>query len=86
VIKALEAVGPELSGVLLDICCHLQGLSDAEKSRGWPQRSGKVILQIALSRLARYYGLIRDQSTNSSGLKIRHWGTENFKPTLDEWR
>lgn len=87
VIKALEAVGPELSGVLLDICCHLQGLSDAEKSRGWPQRSGKVILQIALSRLARHYGLIREKDgTKRGAVKIRHWGADNFKPTLDEWR
>lgn len=87
VIKALEAVGPELSGVLLDICCHLQGLSEAEKSRGWPQRSGKVILQIALTRLARHYGLIRDGDAMKQGSpKIRHWGADNFRPTLDEWR
>ncbi|MEO0904902.1 MAG: DUF6456 domain-containing protein [Pseudomonadota bacterium] len=54
--EALDAVGPGLAEPLVDVCCYLSGLEDAERRMGWPQRSGKVVLAIALERLADYYG------------------------------
>ena len=87
VLQALEAVGPELAGVLIDVCCHLLGLSEAERSRGWPQRSGKVILQIALTRLARHYGILSTEDMSGTvRARLRHWGVEDFRPSLDTWR
>ncbi len=87
VMRALKEVGPETGGILLDVCCELKGLEEAEKANGWPQRAGKVVLQIALTRLARHYGLIagdgRDRRRSGG---VRHWGSEDYRPTLDAWR
>ena len=69
---ALEACGPEFAGVLLDVCCFLRGLEDLEHERGWPSRSAKVVLQLALSRLARHYGLERDVASGQ-GARLRTW-------------
>ncbi len=54
--NALDSVGPEFAGLLLDICCFLRSIADIERDRAWPARSGKVVLQLALDRLARHYG------------------------------
>lgn len=84
--RAVDAVGPELAGVLLDICCELRGLEDAEKSHGWPQRAGKVVLQLALTRLARHYGIEVPHETVRRRTDIRHWGSEDYRPTLEAWQ
>jgi hypothetical protein len=87
VMRALDAVGPELGSILIDICCELKGLEEAEKANGWPQRAGKVVLQIALTRLARHYGFISDDRKARRGRRgLRHWGSDDYRPTLDGWR
>ena len=79
--QALEAVGPEMSKLIIDVCCLAKKLEEAEKSEGWPQRSGKVVLQIALTRLARHYGYITPVDTDRTKQTcLLHWGTEDFQP------
>lgn len=54
-VQALGSVGPELSDVLLRVCCFLEGIGEAERQLDWPARSGKIVLRIALDRLAFHY-------------------------------
>ena len=76
--KALAAVGPELSGVLIDICCYLKGVGEVELERQWPQRSAKLMLKAGLAGLARHYN---PQPHRQSG-GIRHWGGEGYRPEI----
>ena len=68
---AMRAVGPGLSDLLFDVCCHWRGLEDAERSLGWPSRSGRIVLAIALDRLAEHYGM-----RMRGGGKLRGWRME----------
>jgi hypothetical protein len=77
VARALDAVGPEFSGLLLDICCFLKGLEQVELERGWPKRSAKLMLRAGLGILARHYA-----PPAAPAAKIRNWGAENHRPTL----
>lgn len=69
--RALAHVGPGLADVLLETCCFLHGLEEAEKALGWPQRSAKVVLRIALERLAGHYGIT--QKPDGRPGRIRSW-------------
>ena len=82
--KAINAMGPELSGVTLDICCFLKGFETVERERNWPCRSAKLMLKTALSKLARHYGLTTPTNfrTNEDNDDIGHWGTSDYRPTL----
>lgn len=55
--QAMRAAGPGLNTLLFDVCCHLRGLEEAEAERAWPSRSARVVLAIALERLAQHYGM-----------------------------
>jgi hypothetical protein len=79
---AIDYVGGDLAGILLDICCFQIGLGEVEKKYSWPRRSGKIILQIALDRLADHYGMSARTQSSSRDLPISHWGSEGYKPSL----
>lgn len=52
---AVAAAGPGLSDILWRIVCAGEGMRDAESALGWPARAGKLVLTIALDRLADHY-------------------------------
>ncbi|VAW13613.1 hypothetical protein MNBD_ALPHA09-1769 [hydrothermal vent metagenome] len=71
--RALNAVGPEMANVVVDVCCFLIGLGEAESARGWPRRSAKLVLRLALDILARHYGIIRPQPHRPARRKSHVW-------------
>lgn len=52
---AVQAVGPGLSEILWRIVCSGEGMREAETALGWPARAGKVVLCLALDRVADFY-------------------------------
>ncbi len=76
--RALAAVGPELSGALIDICCYLKGLEQVEMERQWPVRSAKLMLKTALASLDRHY----NPPAPARSAAIRHWGGQGYR---GEW-
>jgi len=73
--RALDTVGPEFGGLLLDVCCFLKGIEGVERERRWPARSGKVVLQLGLERLARHYGLAAE-TRGRARAAVRTWRAE----------
>ena len=54
---AVAAVGPGLGDILWRIVCAGEGMREAEAALGWPARAGKLVLGLALDRLADHYGM-----------------------------
>ncbi|KUO55294.1 MAG: hypothetical protein APF82_05075 [Sphingomonadales bacterium BRH_c42] len=52
---ALREAGKGLQDILWRVVCAGEGLPEAEKGLGWPARSGKLVLRLALDRVADFY-------------------------------
>lgn len=52
---AVAAAGPGLADILWRVVCAGEGLPDAERALAWPARSGKLVLGLALDRVAGFY-------------------------------
>ncbi len=52
---ALAAAGPGLCDILWRVVCAGEGLVAAERALGWPSRAGKLVLTLALDRVAAWY-------------------------------
>ena len=53
--EAIDAAGPGLADILWRVVCSGEGMRDAETALGWPARAGKLVLTLALDRVATYY-------------------------------
>ena len=52
---ALKQAGRGLEDILWRVVCAGETLPVAEKALGWPARSGKLVLKLALDRVADFY-------------------------------
>lgn len=79
---ALDSVGPELASILAQVCCLSAGIEQAERVLDLPARSGRAVLGLALSALARHYGLA--EAVRHDG--ITGWGLDGYRPSLNRGR
>ena len=56
---AVGSAGPGLSDILWRVVCAGEGMRQAETALGWPARAGKLVLGLALDRIADYYRMPR---------------------------
>lgn len=80
--NAFDAVGPELSGVIYYVCCLAGGLEQAERMLDLPKRSGKAVLSLALTRLARHYRLLKPPVRSAESREFAHWAMADFRPRI----
>lgn len=80
--KALEAVGPELAGILVQVCCLAAGIEQAERILELPQRSGKAVLGLSLNALARHYGFAGDPRRKKQSRSVGGWALPDYRPSI----
>jgi hypothetical protein len=73
-------MGPELSGVALDVCCFEKGLETVERERQWPTRSAKLMLKTALLQLHRHYNPPAPPPSRRS----HAWGADGYRPEFSD--
>lgn len=76
--RAVDAMGPDLAGVAVDVCCFSKGLETVERERQWPARSAKLMLRTALLALARHYA----PAAKTGGRASHHWGATDYRPAM----
>lgn len=54
---AIDVMGRGLGDILWRVVCAGEGMAVAERGLGWPARAGRVVLGLALDRLADHYRL-----------------------------
>lgn len=54
---AMTALGRDLNDIAWRVICSGEAMPVAEKALGWPVRSGRLVLRLALDRLADFYRL-----------------------------
>ena len=54
---AMTALGRDLNDIAWRVICSGDSMPVAEKALGWPVRSGRLVLRMALDRLADFYRL-----------------------------
>lgn len=54
---ALAAAGTDMADILWRVVCAGEGMREAESALGWPARAGKLVLRMALDRVATFYRL-----------------------------
>lgn len=52
---AVASAGPGLADILWRVVCAGEGMREAETALGWPARAGKLVLALALDRIADHY-------------------------------
>ncbi len=77
--RALADAGPEFADVLIDLCCLETSIETFETRCGWPRRSAKLVLGLALDRLARHYGIVGRGPPLRTG-RSQHWGSGDHRP------
>jgi hypothetical protein len=85
---AFQVLGRDMGHFVLDVCGFLVPLQQAELQRRWPARSGKLVLKLALARLAAHYG-ISDTATGRRHAmaedRIVAWHDAPERASMEAW-
>lgn len=78
---ALDSAGHDFAGLLLDVLAFSKGVEEIERERRWPQRSAKIIIALALSRLAAHYGFATT-ARGADHVRSTVWQADDAKPVI----